>query len=84
MSQWIDEIRTLFAPKGIDILTYPAAKDERKFFWAPEGPFAASNHSPSSIIIFVTQSVSNPDIYSLRMCLQQMYRLYRKSIASCT
>ncbi|KJA20680.1 hypothetical protein HYPSUDRAFT_203649 [Hypholoma sublateritium FD-334 SS-4] len=56
MSQWIDEIRTLFAPKGIDILTYPMAKDERQFFWGPNGPFASTNHSPSSIIIFVTQS----------------------------
>ncbi|KJA17089.1 hypothetical protein HYPSUDRAFT_206460 [Hypholoma sublateritium FD-334 SS-4] len=56
MSQWIDEIRTLFAPKGIDILTYPMAKDERQFFWGPNGPFTATNHSPSSIIIFVTQS----------------------------
>ncbi|KJA15384.1 hypothetical protein HYPSUDRAFT_207935 [Hypholoma sublateritium FD-334 SS-4] len=56
LSQWVDEIRTLFAPKGIDILTYPMAKDERRFFWGPNGPFAATNHSPSSIIIFVTQS----------------------------
>ena len=58
LSQWIDEIRTLFAPKGIDILTYPMGKDERQFFWGPNGPFSVANHSPSSIIIFVTQSVS--------------------------
>ena len=64
LSQWIDEIRTLFAPKGIDILTYPMGKDERQFFWGPNGPVAVANHSLSSIVIFVTQSVSEFDAYS--------------------
>ena len=54
LSQWIDEIRTVFTPKGIDMFTYPMPKEEREFFWKADGHFAATRHSLSSVIIFVT------------------------------
>lgn len=78
MSQWTDEIRTLFTPKGIDIFTYPTSKEEREFFWEADGHFEAMRHSLSSVIIFVTQSVSNSEIHTFYMCLPAIQTLQRE------
>lgn len=79
----MDEIRILFAPTGIDLLTYPTSKDEREFFWGPTGPFVATNQVLSCVIIFVTQSVSNFKILAPFFHSYQLYRPCKENMASC-
>ena len=57
ISQWWDELRLLFLPKGVDLLVYPSLKEEREYFWSPGGTYDSAKHQPASRIILAAHSV---------------------------
>ncbi|KAF9033680.1 hypothetical protein BDP27DRAFT_1374971 [Rhodocollybia butyracea] len=56
-SQWLQELKTLFLPKSIDIFQYDCPKSGNPGFWDPTGPFHSSKHQLQNRIILVTHSV---------------------------
>jgi hypothetical protein len=56
-SQWLQELKTLFRNKSIDIFLYDCPKSGNPGFWSPAGPFHSSKHEPQNRIILVTHSV---------------------------
>ncbi|KAF9060067.1 hypothetical protein BDP27DRAFT_1430479 [Rhodocollybia butyracea] len=55
-SQWLQELKTLFLPKSIDIFQYDCPKSGNPGFWDPTGPFHSSKHQLQNRIILVTHS----------------------------
>ena len=57
ISQWLDELYTLYAPGSVDVFVYPSSVQEQELFWAPDGPFYSSRHEMSNRIILAPHSV---------------------------
>ncbi|THU88715.1 hypothetical protein K435DRAFT_305531 [Dendrothele bispora CBS 962.96] len=54
--QWIQEIKTVFRPRSIDIFIYDCPKVGNKAFWGPDSGYSASLQKPQDKIIVTTHS----------------------------
>ena len=72
MQQWENEIKLALKPKSFDVLLYYGGKAAISF-WAPDGPYHKSLHSPSQRIILASHSVS-PVTFLLILKLTMIFR----------
>ncbi|KAJ3566666.1 hypothetical protein NP233_g6855 [Leucocoprinus birnbaumii] len=56
IAQWVNELRTLFRPKMVDVLVYDSSVDG-EHFWGPTGPVKKTLHRQHSVIIVASHSV---------------------------
>ncbi|KIK51761.1 hypothetical protein GYMLUDRAFT_251819 [Collybiopsis luxurians FD-317 M1] len=55
-AQWVQELKTAFLPKSVDIFLYDCPKSGNADFWSPAGLFFSSKQDPQNKIVVTSHS----------------------------